>query len=53
MHALARDNQVDFIDCGPGDDTLLENADEHDTWVNCEHVKLVHPTAAQAAEDDK
>ena len=43
LHALARDKQVDTIDCGPGNDVLWINAKETsiDTWVNCETVKSV------------
>lgn len=52
MHALANDNRVDFIDCGDGNDTLYENAREHDRWVNCENVIRETPSAAEAADDD-
>ncbi len=45
MHALARDNQVDKIDCGEGDkDVVWLNAAEHDVHVNCEIVKTVTVT---------
>src|ERR687887_257562 len=40
MHALAADNQVDRVDCGPGDDVAYENASEHDAFMNCE--KVIH-----------
>ena len=30
LHALARDNQIDRIDCGPGNDVLWINAKETD-----------------------
>ena len=42
LHALARDNQVDHIDCGPGNDVVWLNARETtDVHVNCETVKTV------------
>ena len=42
LHALARDRQVDTIDCGPGNDTVWLNAKETtDVHVNCETVKSV------------
>ena len=42
LHSLARDNQVDTIDCGPGNDVLWLNAKETtDVYVNCETVKSV------------
>src|ERR671922_247659 len=53
MHALAPDNQVDRVDCGPGDDVAYENASEHDVFVNCEKVITLTVTPKQAAEDDK
>jgi Ca2+-binding RTX toxin-like protein len=46
MHALARDRQLDTIDCGEGNDTVWLNSKEHDVYVNCEIVKVVttsHP----------
>jgi hypothetical protein len=46
MHALARDRQVDTIDCGPGNDVVWLNSKESDVHVNCETVKTVttsHP----------
>ena len=45
MHALAADNQVDYVDCGAGNDVAFENKDEHDVFVNCEKVvrmKVIH-----------
>ena len=51
LHALARDNQVDMLDCGPGQDVVWLNANEHDTHVNCEVVKTVSrrsPTTANS-----
>ena len=42
LHALARDNQVDTLDCGPGDhDVAWLRAGEHDITMNCEVVKTV------------
>ena len=42
LHALARDNQVDTIDCGAGNDVVWLNAKETtDVHVNCETVKTV------------
>ena len=41
LHALARDRQVDQIDCGPGNDTVWLNAKEQAVHVNCEVVKTV------------
>jgi len=41
LHALARDNQVDSLDCGPGHDVVWLNANEQDTHVNCEVIKTV------------
>src|ERR671939_627017 len=53
MHALAADNQVDRVECGPGDDVAFENASEHDVFVNCEKVITRVVTPNQAAEDDQ
>ncbi len=42
LHALARDNQVDTLDCGPGDhDVAWLRAGESDTTINCERVITV------------
>ena len=41
LHALARDHQVDTLDCGPGHDVVWLNANEQDTHVNCEVIKTV------------
>ena len=42
LHALARDHQVDTIDCGAGNDIVVLNAKETtDVHVNCETVKTV------------
>ena len=53
MHALAADNQVDRVDCGPGNDVAYENASEHDVFVNCEKVITRVVTPKQAAEDNQ
>ena len=45
LHALARDKQVDRIDCGAGNDVVWLNAKETtDVHVNCETVKTVTVT---------
>lgn len=45
MHAIARDQQLDQIDCGEGDrDIVWVNALEADTHVNCEIVRTVTTT---------
>ena len=42
LHALARDDQVDTLDCGPGArDVAWLRAGEADTTVNCEKVITV------------
>jgi Ca2+-binding RTX toxin-like protein len=40
MHALADDNLVDTVDCGPGKDVVFLNANESDVHVNCEIVRV-------------
>ena len=53
LHALARDNKKDTLDCGPGNDTAVLNVEETlDTTVNCERILTVTitNTAAEAAE---
>ncbi len=50
---LARDNQPDSADCGPGYDRVWVNVKEkQDTYQNCEVVLRVRVTHAQAADDD-
>ena len=44
MHALARDHQVDQIDCGGGNDVVWLNAGDARHVVNCEIVKTVTVT---------
>src|SRR5919204_299613 len=42
LFALAPDNKVDTLDCGPGDhDVAWELSTEHDVITNCEVVKTV------------
>ena len=53
LHALASDNRVDALDCGPGNDVAFLNRNENDTVVNCETVFVMVPTPAQAADDDR
>jgi Ca2+-binding RTX toxin-like protein len=49
LHALARDNQKDTLDCGPGTDVAVINAAETlDTAVNCETIKKVSITVESA-----
>jgi len=54
MHALADDNQFDFIDCGDGEDTAWLSQKEHGLYrvVDCEVVKIVVPTREEEAEDE-
>ena len=51
LHALARDRQVDQIDCGPGNDTVWLNAKEQDVHVNCEVVKTVTVNKGNGGDD--
>ena len=53
LFMLARDNQPDSADCGPGYDRVWVNVKEkQDTYQNCEVVLRVRVTHAQAADDD-
>ena len=53
LHALARDNKVDTLDCGPGNDTAVLNAAEtSDTTVNCETIKKVTITSGEAERQE-
>jgi Ca2+-binding RTX toxin-like protein len=53
LHALARDHKVDTLDCGPGNDTAVLNADEtSDTTVNCETIRKVTITNAEAERQE-
>jgi len=53
LHALARDHKIDTLDCGPGNDTAVLNALEtSDTTVNCETIKTVSITSAEAERQE-
>lgn len=49
VHAATDDDQIDRINCGPGDDTVFLNSHEADVVADCEHVELV--TAAGYVDD--
>ena len=51
LHALADDNQLDVLDCGPGDDVAYLNASERARTIGCEKIRVLSPAeaAAQAA----
>jgi hypothetical protein len=53
LRALADDDQLDVLDCGPGDDVAWLSKDERGLYriVNCEVVKIVQPSAEQLAEE--
>ena len=53
LHALADDNQLDTLDCGPGNDTAYLNAAERARTIGCEKVIVLSPAdaAAQAAAE--
>ncbi|HEX3455990.1 MAG TPA: hypothetical protein VHS03_15305 [Gaiellaceae bacterium] len=53
LHALADDNQLDVVDCGPGHDTVWLNANEKGKYVirGCEVRNWIVPSQAQLAED--
>jgi Ca2+-binding RTX toxin-like protein len=53
LHALADDNQLDTLDCGPGTDTAYLNAAERARTIGCEKVITLSPAdaAAQAAAE--
>ena len=44
LHALANDDLVDTLDCGPGIDRVWLNSAESDVHVNCEQVRVVTST---------
>ena len=53
LFMLARDNQPDSADCGPGYDKVWVNVKEDkDTYANCEVVVKVRVTRAQSNDDD-
>jgi hypothetical protein len=47
LHALADDNRLDTLDCGPGNDTAYLNAAERAGTIGCEHVIVL--SAAESA----
>ena len=53
LHALADDNQLDIVDCGPGHDVVWLNAKERGKYVirGCEVRNWIVPTPEQAAEE--
>ena len=53
LHALADDNQLDLLDCGPGNDIAYLNGAERAKTIGCETVRVLTPTeaAAQAAAE--
>ncbi len=53
LYALANDNRLDVLDCGPGDDTAHVNVHERGRYriARCEHVDWVDPSQAQLAEE--
>jgi Ca2+-binding RTX toxin-like protein len=50
LHALAKDGQVDVLDCGPGRDVALVRDGEPLTLSNCEKVKTVPASAPALGE---
>ncbi|MGZ4382395.1 MAG: hypothetical protein ACXVZ2_05840 [Gaiellaceae bacterium] len=53
LHALANDNRLDTLDCGPGNDTAYLNAAERARTIGCEKVIVLSAAdaAAQAAAE--
>ena len=53
LHAVANDNQLDIVDCGPGHDVAWLNVDEKGKYVirGCEVRNWIVPTADQLAEE--
>ena len=53
LHALADDNQLDIVDCGPGHDVAWLNVNEKGKYVirGCEVQNWIVPTTAQLAEE--
>jgi len=48
LYALANDNRLDTLDCGPGDDVAYLNAAERARTVGCEKVIVLSPSDAAA-----
>jgi Ca2+-binding RTX toxin-like protein len=46
LYAVARDQQLDKLDCGPGNDVAVVRAGEQTAIVNCESVKVVPDSAS-------
>jgi len=53
LHALADDNRLDIVNCGPGHDIAWLNAAERGKYVirGCEVRNWIVPTAEQVAEE--
>ena len=53
LHALADDNQLDIVDCGPGHDVAWLNVKEKGKYVirGCEVRNWIVPSPEQAAEE--
>jgi len=53
LHAIADDNQLDVVDCGPGHDVAWLNVAEKGKYVirGCEVRNWIVPSADQAAEE--
>ena len=53
LHALADDNQLDVLDCGPGNDVAYLNAAERARTIGCETIRVLSraDAAAQAAAE--
>ncbi len=53
LYALANDNQRDYLDCGPGNDTAWVNVAERGLYriENCETVNWIVPTPEQATDE--
>ena len=46
LYAVARDGQLDTLDCGPGNDVAVVRAGEQTAIVKCESVKVVPDSAS-------
>ena len=46
LYAVARDGQLDRLDCGPGRDVATIRAGEPSVVVNCEKVEVVNNDAS-------
>jgi Ca2+-binding RTX toxin-like protein len=53
LHALADDDRLDIVDCGPGHDVAWLNIEEKGKYVirGCEVRNWIVPTADQVAEE--